>query len=206
MRRRTVAALLLVGISGMVGCADETLPEPMPKPASLPSPEFVASVLWLPEGATTRERGFRASPVRVENGRETYEDGTAYVAFEFTGECELFAAQIEARLSERGWIPRATEFLNPGAPLNIGQGCTRRYGGVIPVGPDGPIYEPTVLWRGEWENPDGDIVECWLGGTRQGFWGGASYKPRQAAAWVRQRVEATRREMQEAHRRMGWEK
>jgi hypothetical protein len=87
MRRRTVAAPLLVGISGMVGCADETLPEPMPKPASLPSPECGASVLWLPEGATTRERGFRASPVRVENGRETYEDGTAYVAFEFTGEC-----------------------------------------------------------------------------------------------------------------------
>lgn len=202
MRRPLTAAVLLAIVTGVVGCRDQASPIPAAKPVSLPSREFVASVLWLPDAAIIRDSGFL--PVRIDNGRATYVDGTAMVSFEFRGECEFFASVVEARLSQLGWVPRATELLNPWVPLDVGTGCTRRHGGLIPTGPEGPVYEPFVEWRAEWEDPSGDIVAYRLGGMRQRFTGVASYKPREVVEWVRQSVEATRRDSEAERRKRGW--
>jgi hypothetical protein len=147
----------------------------------------IADLLWLPPDATIRDDVAR--PVRVENGRSVYIDGSASVAFDVEAEPDELTTRIVERVSSPGWRPRSTQYLNPQLPTSFRGGWTVHGGGVMSDDlATGRQFEPYRRWHGEWEDRSGNIIVYVLGGQGTHIRGAASYVPRALVDTTRRRL------------------
>src|SRR5689334_2280152 len=93
---------------------------------SKPSPAAVTAALWLPDDAVIEPDATR--PIRIENGRSIFANGSGAVVFRLDTTCDSFAEVISRRFADTGWSERATQYLNPEQPTSFKIGC-HRYGG-----------------------------------------------------------------------------
>jgi hypothetical protein len=130
-----------------------------------------ANTLWLPAGAeiTLDPRG----AVSIQRGRSLYVDGTAHVSFSVTGERHKLAAALICHFTTSGWRQRTTQYMNPRFATSFKDGWH----------PEGkPILrEPQYEWRGEWEDPLGNIVAYSLAAEGRLVRGYAVYIPQPLA-------------------------
>jgi hypothetical protein len=140
-----------------------------------------ANTLWLPAGAeiTLDPRG----AVSIQRGRSLYVDGTAHVSFSVTGERHKLAAALICHFTTSGWRQRTTQYMNPRFATSFKDGWQRQCACILQTDPEGkPILrEPQYEWRGEWEDPLGNIVAYSLAAEGRLVRGYAVYIPQPLA-------------------------
>jgi hypothetical protein len=139
------------------------------------------NILWLPAGAEIRLD--RVGAISIQRGRSLYVDGTAHVAFNVTGERHALSDSLIRHFTTSGWRQRTTQYLNPRFATSFNDGWQHQCACIVETDPEGkPIRrEPQYEWRGEWEDPLGNIVTCSLGAEGRRVRGYAAYIPQPLA-------------------------
>jgi hypothetical protein len=134
-RRQWVQASIVVSVSAVtLACLGSNDP---------------SSSLWIPAEATILR------PATV------YRSGNAEVSFtvaiaEFNDR-DAFTARLTKQIEGSGWRRRSWQYLNPTHPLSFE--WERGGGGVRIQGHHPKRTVETRLWRGEWDDADGNVLE-----------------------------------------------
>ena len=141
-------------------------------------PADLAEILWLPPEAKLEEDA-ATKPVRIENGRSIYIDGSAAVVFTIESDRLELTSRIVEHVSSLGWHQRRTQYLNPRQATSFYSGWQVHGGGVLVFEVSEALpHDPYRTWHGEWEDDRGNILVYDIGGRGRQFRGLAAYVPR----------------------------
>lgn len=161
--RSLLVVLVLVGIGG-ISC-----------PGSMANARVIEE-LWLPASAVPDPDVSRAAQ-RV-HGWSVARSGIMSASLTWTGDREALTNALIRHFGRSSWRQRARLHMNPTFATSFAEGWRNGGGGVLLTLPGGtPPTGPYYKWYGEWENPRGDIVAYYFGGTEPTYGGSALYLP-----------------------------
>ena len=95
----------------------------------------------------------------LRNGRSVYVDGSAAVIFTVQRGPTSLSDLLGRHFADNGWLPRATQYMNPHLPTSFALGWRTLPVGVLTLDRGGaPVTREPYGWTGEWENDRGAVV------------------------------------------------
>jgi len=134
-------------------------------------------LLFVPANATLLPDLPR--PIALRDGRSVYEDGSAAVRFEITGDRDDVTNQIIRYFEKLEWRQRPTQYMNTHIATSFDAGWQGQCACILVLDAQGnPVVRPKLYrWQGGWENKSGDVVTYSLYAEGGHVRGSASYVP-----------------------------